>query len=167
MWNQAVIPARDNRPALVFATEAGGSIKVFDAKGKLLRTIRPKDKYYAQMTASVVDSSGTVQGIAIGEGSTVAFDETGLVAWTTSAINSQGAWRSVSFACGDIDGDGAREWAFLEASGDLVVVTSTGERLASLSDQKGVDAFVIAPGPKGKGTLVLSRSGVLNAYTFE
>jgi hypothetical protein len=167
VWNQAVIPVRNGQPAMIFATEAGGSVKVYDAKGKLLRSIQPDGKYCAQMTAAVVDENGSVQAIAIGDATTIAFDPTGTIAWSTTAIKDHGAWRGVSFATGDLNGDGQSEWAFLEASGDLVVVTSQGEKLCAIPNQKGIASFVMATAPHSKGILVTLKSGMLQAYRFE
>jgi len=167
VWNQAVVPAQKGRPAMVFATEAGGSVKVFDAQGKLVRTIRPNGKYYAQMDAAVVDSTGTVQVIAIGENQTLAFDPTGAIAWSTPAREDDRRWRNTNFASGDLAGDGQCDWAFLEASGDLVIASPQGERLASIPDQDQLESFAIAPQPGGRGLLVTLKSGVVQAYRCE
>ena len=167
VWNQAVIPARAGQAALVFATEAGGTVKVFDSQGKLLRSLRPNGKYCAQMSAAITDSDGSVQVIAIGKGMTIAFDPAGSVAWSTTAIIDNSGWRNISFASGDLTGDGILEWAFLEASGDLVIATPAGERISAIPAQKGVDSFVIAPALKGHGVLATLQSGLLQTYTFE
>jgi peroxiredoxin len=166
VWNQAVVSARTNQPALVFATEAGGSVHVFDAQGQLLRTIRPQGKYCAQMSAAAVTDQGTIQAIAIGGGRTIAFDPLGEIAWSTSAIQDHGAWRTVSFAVGDLTGDGRRQWAFLEASGDLVIASAQGEKLCAIPDQKGISAFAIANRSGTGGLLVTLRSGAMRAYRF-
>ncbi len=167
VWNQAVIPARDGRPALIFATEASGSVKVFDAKGNLVRSFRPMGKYCAQLSAATIGENGGVQALAIGSATTMAFDQTGAVAWSTTAIENHGGWRNVCFASGDLKGDGGREWAFLEGSGDLVVATPQGEKLCAIPSQKGAEAFVIASAPGTKGVLVTLKSGALQAYQFE
>lgn len=167
VWNQAVIPAGKDRPALVFATEAGGTVRVYDSKGKLLRTLRPNGKYCSQMTATVVDESNTVQAIAIGDGSAIAFDANGVVAWTTPSLKDHGAWRSATFASGDVDADGKHEWAFVEASGDLVVATSDGKKLAAIASPTGLNAFTIVPRKAGRGMLVLLSSGTVRATAFE
>ncbi len=168
VWNQAVIPARTGQPAVIFATEAGGTVRVYDASGKLLRTLRPNNQYCAQMTAAVIDGDGTVQGIAVGDHARVlAFDPEGKLAWSTATLKGPGNWRSPTFAAGDVDGDGKMEWAFLEASGDLVCATANGEKLASLPAQKGIDGFVMASDAKRKGLLVTLTGGDLKAYGFE
>ncbi|MGA2603523.1 MAG: redoxin domain-containing protein [Verrucomicrobiia bacterium] len=166
VWNQAVVSARTNQPALVFATEAGGSVQVFDAKGRLLRTVRPQGKYCAQMSAAAVTDQGTIQAIAIGDGRTIAFDPTGTIAWSTSAIKDNAAWRNVNFANGDLIGDGRREWAFLEASGDLVIASVLGEKLGTIPAQKGIESFAIANTPGAGGILVTLKSGAMQAYRF-
>ena len=167
VWNQAVIPARAGQPGLVLATEAGGTVKVCDAKGNLLRTLRPLGQYCTQLSAAVVDPAGTVQAIAIGENKTMAFDTAGVVAWSTPSGNAHKSWRNINFAVGDLTGDGHQVWAFLEASGDLVVVNAQGEKLATLPDQKDITAFVIATPHQGRGILVTVKSNTLQAYRFE
>jgi peroxiredoxin/outer membrane protein assembly factor BamB len=164
VWNQAVIPAGKERPALVFATEAGGSVQVFDAKGKVLRSLRPRGKYYTQMTAAMIDRSNTVQVVAIGDGNTTAFDANGKLAWSTPAnANTSG---STAFAHGDIDGDGVSEWAFIDAAGDLVLATTTGVKLSSIAGQSGLSGFVLAPGKKTSRLITLGSES-LQAFTFE
>jgi len=167
VWNQAVISARNGHPAMVFATEAGGSVKVYDAQGTLLRSIRPNGKYCAQMSAAIVDENGSVQAIATGDATTIAFDPLGAIAWSTTAIENHAGWRNASFASGDLRGDGRCEWAFLEPSGDLVVATAQGEKLCAIPNQKGIGSFVIAAAPRSKGVLVTLKSGTLQAYRFE
>jgi hypothetical protein len=119
------------------------------------------------MTATVVNQSNTIQAIAIGEGSAIAFDETGRVAWSTPAIKDHGSWRSATFACGDVDVDGSQEWVFVEASGDLILATSAGEKLGGISKPTGLDAFTIVPGKAGRGLLVLLVAGTVRASAFE
>jgi thiol-disulfide isomerase/thioredoxin len=167
VWNQAIISAGNDRPALVFATEAAGTVRVYDAKGKLLRTIRPNGEYCAQMTAAVIDPSNRIQAIAVGQGDAIAFDESGQVAWSTPTMKDNGSWRSAPFACGDLDADGKSEWVFMEASGDLVLATSAGERLGAVSLPTGLDAFAIIPGKAGRGILMLLSSGTVRAFAFQ
>ena len=166
VWNQAVIPARDGRPALVFATEAGGSVQVYDATGILLRTVRPLGKYFSQMTVACMVGDGAVQGIATGD-VTVAFDENGRVAWSTPAVRDHAAWRRSFFACGDMNGDGTREWVFSDVTQELVVVTTSGEKLAALPVAEDLDAFCVMPGADGRGLLVTLQSGTVHAHAFE
>lgn len=167
VWNQAVIPARAGQPGLVLATEAGGTVKVCDAKGKLIRTLRPLDKYCAELSAAIVDPAGTVQGLAIGENNMIAFDTAGVVAWSTPSAASHQSWRNINFAAGDLRGDGQQEWAFLEASGDLLIVNTHGEKLAAIPAQTGITAFVIATARQGRGLLVTLTEGTLQAYRFD
>jgi peroxiredoxin len=167
VWSQAVIPASGGMSAMVFATEAGGSVRVFDGAGKPLRTLRPSGKYCAQMNAAVMGSANTVQGIAEGQGSVIAFDANGHVVWQAPSSNSGLGPTSAAFACGDIAGDGVREWAFLDAAGDLVLATSSGEKRAAVTGQSGVSRFVIVPDGTGRGLLITLRPSTLQAYSFQ
>jgi len=118
------------------------------------------------MSAAAVTDQGTIQAIAIGDGRTIAFDPTGTIAWSTSAIKDNAAWRNVNFANGDLIGDGRREWAFLEASGDLVIASVLGEKLGTIPAQKGIESFAIANTPGAGGILVTLKSGAMQAYRF-
>ena len=166
VWNQAVVTGRDPEHTFVFTTEAGGTIKVFDSNGQIIRSLRPLGKYYAQMAASLVDTNDDIQVIGIGDDKVVAFDPTGKVSWTTPSEEDHGGWRSTSFACGDINQDGLKEWVFHEANGDLVIVTSDGIKIASLPGQKSIDGFVVCSGMNGYGCLVTMGGGKINLYSL-
>lgn len=167
VWNQAVIPATKDRAALIFATEAGGTVRVYDAKGKLQCTIRPEGKYCSQMAARVVDRDGMIQSIAIGGGKAIAFDQEGQVSWSTPSIKDHGGWRQTTFAGGDLNGDGQSEWMFHDASGGLLVASWQGEKLASLPEQAQLEDFTIVPTTNGKGMLVTLFESTLRAYVFD
>lgn len=166
VWNQAIIPAGEDHPALVFATEAGGSVRVFDAQGNAVRTIRPLGEYFSQMTAARVHPSGAIQAVAQGE-VTVGFDEEGRVAWSTPAIRDHGAWRGVSFATGDLTGDGLPEWVFLDVDQTLAVVPPSGEKLASVAPPGQLESFCVLSQPNAAGLLVTLVDGRIEAYSFE
>jgi peroxiredoxin len=165
VWNQAVVPATKDRPALVFATEAGGAVRVFDATGKQLRSLKPDGGYYAQMTARAVDNN-SVQILAINGSSTVAFDDMGNVAWTTSATPNAGGWVSGCFAAGDLKGDGGIEWVFVDGSGALVIATPSGQKLAALTTPTPVEAFTVARRSGQSGLLVTLDHGLIQGYEF-
>jgi peroxiredoxin len=166
VWNQAIVSATPNRPGLVFATEAGGSVQVFDAAGKLLRSLKPDGGYYTQMTAHALDDK-SLQILAVNGHSTVAFDEMGKVAWTTSAPGNPGGWVSTAFAAGDLKGNGSIEWAFLDASGDLIIATPAGQKLSSLPNQRRLETFAIAPRPGQLGLLLTLDHGLLRAFELQ
>jgi hypothetical protein len=73
VWSQAIVPAAANRPALVLATDAMGSVNVFDAAGHRQSTLRPEGGYYAAMTAGATESN-SVQILAVSGNAVVAFD---------------------------------------------------------------------------------------------
>ena len=172
VWGQAVIPAGPDREALVFATEAGGSVRVFDGKGHGVRTLRPNNAYCTKIAAAVMDRSGQVQALALGQGSAgkgeqaIAFDSTGQVVWS-SPVRSAGGWVNARFAYGDVAGDGNVEWAIMEPSGDLVVVTAKGEKLAAVPNQSAAKDFVIVAGKNGRGLLVVLSAGSVQTYSFQ
>lgn len=163
VWNQAVIPA-GKQPAMVFATEAGGTIRVFDGEGKRVRTLHPLGDYYAGMTAAVMDAGHSVQLLAIGNGRVVVFDPTGTVAWHTP---TNANWVNQFCASGDLDGDGTAEWVFFDDADNLVIASIEGVRKATIENQSGVESFAIAQNSEGKGILVTLQSGTLTAYGFK
>lgn len=164
VWNQAIVPAVADRPALIFATEAGGSVRVFDASGRALRTIRPLGEYFSQMSAARVDAAGTVQ-VVVQREVTVALDETGRTAWQIPAI--KGSWRRASFASGDLNGDGTREWVFLDAAGNLAVVTPEGGKVTTVTLAGAASAFTVLAAKDGAGRLVVLRNDTVEAYDLE
>jgi peroxiredoxin len=165
VWNQAVVTGRDPENTLVFATEAGGTIRVYDSNGQTVRTLRPLGKYYSQMTASLIDANDDIQVVAIGDHETVVvFNPAGQITWTTSGLK-QSSWRISNFDCDDMDGDGRKDWAFFEANGDLVIAASDGTKLAFLPAQKGVEGFLICSGLNG-GALVTMSKGEISLYSL-
>ncbi len=167
VWGQAVIPATKDQPAIVFATDASGSVRIIDGKGRPVRTIRPGGKYCTQLAAAVIDSAGTVQAIALGQDSVIAFDPSGRVAWSTPVSQNAASWVNVVFASGDIDGDGAAEWAFVDSAGDLVLATPDGEKVAAISGFSGASGFVIVSDASGHGQLITLNFGALRAFSFQ
>jgi hypothetical protein len=168
VWSQAIVPAAPGRPPLVLATDASGSIHVFDAAGKHQNALRPEGGYYTGMAAGVVESN-SVQIIAFSAGAVVAFDQSGKVAWITSASGTTAPASSahVSAVLGDFAGDGAKEWAFIDGSGDLVIATTGGQKLASIPTPSTIGGFSIAP-RQGQGALLLTLdNGVVQAYSFQ
>jgi hypothetical protein len=167
VWSQAVISAATNRPALVLATDASGSINVFDADGHRQTVLRPEGGYYTGMTAGVTESN-SAQILAFSGNAVAAFDQAGKVAWITSALTgAAGAGTpQASAVLGDFSGDGAKEWAFMDGSGDLVVASAGGQKVASLAIPSSIQGIATAP-RTGQGALLLTLDGgVVRAYSF-
>jgi hypothetical protein len=164
VWNQAIVPASSNRPALVLASDARGAVNVFDAAGKHLNALQPDGGYYAQMTAGLADSN-TVQIIAFSGNAVEAFDETGKTAWITSALSIMG--KQIPCAVmGDLKGDGTKQWVFLDGAGDLIIATTGGLKVSSIPNQSRLQGLAIAPRP-GQGSLLLTLdAGVVRAHSF-
>lgn len=165
VWNQAIIPARDEKSALVFATEAGGSVRVFDAKGHPVRTIRPLNQYFSQLAAARMTPDGPVQ-VLTQSSVTVAFDEVGTIAWSTPANHDHTAWVTRWSAAGDLTGDEESEWVFFEADGSLAVVSPAGVKLAALAEGEPA-SFEIVEQAGAPGLLAVVVGGEVRAYAFE
>jgi hypothetical protein len=170
VWGQAIVPAAAHRPALVLATDASGSVNVFDAAGRRQNSLRPEGGYYTGVTAGVAESN-SVQILAFSGnvGSVAAFDQAGKVAWITTALSSTASSGSPHGCAvmGDLTGDGINEWAFIDGSGDLVIATTGGQKVCSIANQSAIQGLAIAPQP-GRGALLLTLdSGVVRAYFFQ
>jgi peroxiredoxin len=164
VWNQAVIPAGKDREARVFATEAGGSVKAYDAKGKLLKSMKPRGDYFAQMSAAAVDAQGRIQIAVRSDDVTLGINSDGDEEWSTASAKDE-SWRAPTFASGDVDGDGTRDWVFLGKRKELAVITPDGERIATL-DASGVDAVAVLTRPNTNGVVVTLVSGAIVAHRF-
>ncbi len=166
VWNQAVISAAENSPARVVVTEADGTVQIYDSKGGLLKTLNPLGKYFSAMATHREARDGAIQIIASHD-VTAAFNEEGVVAWSTPAKEAESSWRAPLFASGDINGDGALDWAFIDITNELVVVNSKGAKLASLAAQRDSQAFAIARNSTGKGLLLVLNADKLQAFRAE
>lgn len=169
-WQQVIIPQSSSQQALVLASDVG-TIKVYNRIGKLLRTLQPLGLYLHSIAASTVDSSGRIQIAAIGSREetykVLAFDLAGHVAWRTPTYEQLHSWVKGDFACGDMNGDGVREWAFMENPGELVFVSPQGEKLTTLSVPEALEQFLIVPQSEGYGILVTLQAGVIKAYQLD
>jgi hypothetical protein len=167
VWNQAIVPATQDQPARVFATEAGGTVRVFDAQGKPQATLHPNDEYYTEMAACRA-AGKTIQIAAIQSHHQMAvFDETGKIIWTTPASASHAGWRASSFAVGDLQGDGTADWAFIDGSGDLVIATPSGQRISTVAHAKEFSSFAIASQPGKSGVLITLSNATVQACAFQ
>jgi hypothetical protein len=169
VWSQAIVAAAANRPALVLDTDGSGSVNLFDAAGRRQNALRPEGGYYAGMTAGATESN-SVQILAFSGNAVVAFDQAGKVAWMTSARSGAASTGSprVCAVMGDLTGEGAKEWAFIDGGGDLEIATTGGQKVSSIPDQSALQGFAIAPRPgQGALLLILDVGGVVRAYSFE
>ncbi|MBX3178025.1 MAG: redoxin domain-containing protein [Candidatus Hydrogenedentes bacterium] len=160
VWNQSYVRSPDGA-VRILATEAGGSVRVFDGEGKQLDSLQPEGEYCSEVLGGL-GPGGAIQFMTSGSGRAMLCDVDGTVLWGTPVPDDHGAWRSVTFAHGDIDGDGVGEWAFVGLDDELVVATVAGERLATLPGQEDLMSFAIAA-----GRLITLSGEILAAYSFE
>ncbi len=167
VWCQAIVPPTANGPALVLATDASGSVHVFNAAGSQQNSLRPEGGYYTGMSAGLTGSN-SVQILAFSGNAVAAFDQAGKVAWISSALSGTATpgGSNPSAVLGDLAGDGAKEWAFVDGSGDLVIVTTSGQKVSSIPLQGPIQGLGIAPRPGQGSVLVILDGGVAQAYTF-
>ncbi len=171
-WNHAIIPHSAEQRSLVLVTKVNGTINVYEHGGKLFRSLRPKGDYlfFGNIAGSVFKSSGSIQMVAVGvkgQGDeVVAFDLAGNVAWKTCAYRPA-LFQAPFFVCEDINGNGDREWIFLEHPGELVCVSCQGEKVATLSVPEALERVIVVPDGDGYGTLVTLHTGMIKAYQCE
>jgi hypothetical protein len=165
VWSQAIVPASSNRSALVLATDATGCVSIFDAAGQRQNSLRADGGYFVEMTAGVVESNA-VQIIAFSGSAVEAFDPTGKAAWKSSAQALTPASRQPCAALGDLKGDGAKEWAFVDGGGALVIATTGGLMVSSIPNQSSLQGLAIAPRPGQGGLLITLDGGSVRARSF-
>jgi hypothetical protein len=163
VWNQAVLPAVKEREAVVAATEAGGTVRLFDGEGSQTAELRPLGDYYTAVDVAVT-GDGQARIVAGGQKRVLAFDAAGTVAWQLEIKPQK---RDGYFARGDLGGDGSMEWVFPSRARQLLVVSAvTGARLAEVDRPAGA-AFVVLPSASGAGLLVMIEPGAVRAYGLE
>jgi hypothetical protein len=155
VWNQAVIPSAKDRPAMIFATEAGGSVRLYDAQGKRIQEMAPLGKYYAEMNAAVADEEGNVQVIAASEDIIAAFDKTGKVSWRTALQKGSTNWRVSTFGHADVNNDGESDWIFRRTPKELIVATAGGMKLMSISTPSDLRGFACGRDAEGHAFLAI------------
>lgn len=171
VWNQSVIPAGKSRQAHIFVTEAGGRVLEFDSKGKLVRDLTGGAGYSSTMRATRVRSGGGLQVICAQKSysktspgtSVICMARDGKLLWKVPIKEDNAGWRLVSFAVGDLDGDGVEEWAFFVQDDRLAVISAKGDRLATLEVDKAVP-FIMTAGKGVPGRLVLVRKRGVEAF---
>lgn len=164
VWNQAVISANDRHDALVVATEAGGTIRIFDGDGKAIDTLEPGGAYFSPVIAAEMDLQGTRQILAIGDNRIFASDLEGNVQWSTPVDEDNSKWVDKPMAFGDLNGDGTNEWLFVTADNELVIVSPDGEKLGALENAKGIEEFAVLPLENGSGLLIVQYGNRIEAY---
>ena len=168
VWGQAVVPGSMPEGVLVVATEAGGSVRVFDDDGSKTATLQPLGDYYTAIAATGIDGDGTPQVVAVGRERVVAFGLDGQVVWQAKVRPSAGSWRSAFFANGDLAGDSAPEWVFPVRRRALRVASaSDGRALVEVALRDPPSAYGVLPATSGKGLLVIADATTVKAYTLE
>ena len=95
------------------------------------------------------------------------FDDSGKVLRKTSAIGNHAGWRATSFATGDIEGNGAQDWAFIDGSESLVIATPNGQKISAIPHAAGLSTFTIASRPGQSGLLITLDGGTVKVYAFK
>src|SRR5262245_36915837 len=112
------------------------------------------------------DGRDTAQIVVTNNQLTLAIDSMGQEIWTM-ANSGRSMWTEASFASGDVDGDGAPDWAFLERREAIGLISAKGERLAVVPVQTGLAGFGILTSPMQRGLLITLAAGKVTAYQFE
>jgi hypothetical protein len=89
------------------------------------------------------------------------------VLWKTPLVLSDEVFGHYPLDCEDLNGDGVREWVFLETPDEVVVVSHHGEKIASLHLHEPLQALVVVPQPTGYGLLITLQADRIHAYRCE
>jgi len=164
VWSQAVIPARDGKAGRVFITEAGGTVRSYDAQGAALGRFRLDDQYCAAMNAAWMGPAAGIQVIGeAGRESVAVADASGAVQWQFPVKGSPGNWRSTQFVSGDLTGDGVPEWV-VRAGKKLVVASADGVELGTLEANDSIVSFATLPNATGPARLAVFFEQLLIVY---
>ena len=163
IWSQKALDATTESDARIIVIDENNSVALLDGAGRQLEFNVSDTRAYTDL--AMMRLPDRLQLLIGGENVTVAIDGAGAEIWRT-ASDEEDFWRDTNYVHGRIDGDATPEWAFVEASGDLVVVSPAGEALARLPNQHRVTHFAVAERDGGAGLLVTLRNGVVRAYTL-
>jgi peroxiredoxin len=171
-WHQAVVPARAAEDVRIYSTSSD-AIHVFDGKGTRLPSLKPiirkpdpdnaddeaeEMREVEQIGAARETIDGPIQILVSGH-MLAAFPASGDVEWSALA---NGSLAAVSF--GDVNGDGTIEWALVDVTGELVLVTPRGEKLAAIPNKSDASGYTIISRPSQPGRLLILQNGTVRAY---
>jgi thiol-disulfide isomerase/thioredoxin len=163
VWTQSVLPAAEGREAVVAATEAGGTVRLFDGEGSQTAELRPLGDYYTAVDVSAAEPPAPARIVAAGQKRVLAFDASGTVAWQ---LDQKPQKRHGYFARGNLAGDAATEMVFPAKARQLQVVSASGARIAEI-DRAADASFVVLPAAKGPGLLIVLEPAAVRAYVLE
>jgi len=171
VWTQAVIPATKSYPATIIVTEAGGSVRLYNAQGQSVHTLRPMGQYVSSFEAADVDGNNNIQIACeseLGQTQAVCFviDTVGNILWKTETqLKQRHAPTNLIFSHGDLDGDGVQDWAFLHKTDELVVISGkTNQLLTTLPVSSLIKQFAIITRPGQPGLLCVLEVSRLILY---
>ncbi len=169
VWNHAVISATSAQPCRVVASEASGSIWLFNERGLPQYKMNPLQGYTAPVDAADIDGQGTLQIVAQIKNFSdnvviAALDANRKILWKYDVREENSSWRSSIFSHGDWDGDGIQDWAFKIHPYRLIIVSGKGNVLGelTLTDENAQTVLMTRKGEKG--LLLVSQGENLSAY---
>lgn len=164
----AAISGRSGAQPAAFLIELTGTIRAFSATGDKLESIRPGGVFYDHVLAGAIDGNGRTQVLATGQATMerrlVASDELGNVVWSTPIETELTEWRPLPLDFGDIDGDGAGDWAFMADSDYLVVASMDGRELLASSTGEAPKDLALLPSNRGGSIVVVLLPDKIQAY---
>lgn len=173
VWEVAGFDAAGGRPGLVSCASADGAVRVFDAKGKLLRKIPRLGKYCSKFAAAEMNPRGDRQILSYWQaeaGSSdfiAATDIDGNLLWKFPVELPRRGPTHGAMRAADITGDGINEWIVATASNELVVIDANGKLVARLAVPKGSSQCWTPVSKTGSpGLLVVSDSKGIVAHAL-
>ena len=182
VWSVAGIAPRDGRPGLAFCTDIDPpGIRVYDAKGKLLRRLSGGRHHLWWFSAAEMDSKGLRQIAGVFERCfgdiqyVGAIDLEGKPLWHFPVPNPFQRMRPVPppFLAADATGDGTKEWVMSIAHGrslQQAVFDVAGGLVASVVPQEPDDCYVsctVVPRRRRPALFIFGGHEQMVAYTLE
>lgn len=173
VWEVAGFDATNGRPGLVSCASADGVVRVFDARGNLLRKMPRLGKYCSKFAASEMNPRGDRQILSYWQaeaGSSdfiAATDIDGNLLWKFPVELAHRGPSHGAIRAAEMTGDGTKEWIVASASNELIVLDADGKLVARLAVPKGSSqCWTPVSRAERPGLLVVSNSKGIEAHVL-
>jgi peroxiredoxin len=163
MENVVFLKGPDAVPSVYYPHMFG--VKVIGASGEELGYYRVSDSFVDEIAASYMGPDVGVQLLIQSDEEIMATSQRGRVAWRIPVRNEYESDMGKFCQSADIDGDGSREWIFLDDDENLVVVSPDGVRMGIVPVATQPDLFDVAPSTGSAASVIITlRNETVTAY---
>jgi hypothetical protein len=163
MEDVAVLKGPDGVTSIYYPQMFG--VKIIDASGEERDSYRVGDSFVDGLNASYMGPEVGVQLLVQSDEEIMATSQRGRVAWKIPVRHEYDSDTGKFCQSGDIDGDGSREWIFLDDDGNLVVVSPDGVRMGIVPVATQPDLFDVASSTEsGASAIITLRNETVTAY---